>query len=586
MKRAYSYIRFSTPEQRKGNSLERQLRLSREYAKKNGLILDETLNLQDLGVSAYRSANLKGGALGVFLKAVEDGTVKSGSVLLVESLDRLSRAELTRQLSLFLRLIESGITIVTLLDQMVYSEQTVNENGMQLFASLMVMSRAHEESATKAKRLRASWASKREKQAILTSRCPAWVRLNGAGVFEKIPDRCALIGRIFKMADAGIGQSSIAKTLNREGVGVWGRGHGWHCSYVQKILKNRSVLGEFQPHEVRNGKRVPVGDPIPKYFPQVITAALFQKVNVRRSQNRLFLGKAGKGVGNLFTGIVKCGYTGEPMIYVNKGQQRYLVSDSARRGRGGQYVSWPYRDFETAFLTYVSELDFSSIIDGDQNIRIATLEAELGEKRDAMEQTERRIKKYMDAIEEDTSPPSMVMARIAELERTKASLGELVQSIEEQVRSEKSGVSSLAEQAQALKEFKKKRDTLEFRYLLRSLIRSTVKRIDVFAAGPQFTRALHETVSRLPDAKERKQLLKIVRKSDDPDFYKWLTSGKKIKPWDAKKFDSQPIRKEERYFMVTFTTGNVKCIKPEFSDPTRYAELDVNLMGRIRELAA
>jgi hypothetical protein len=38
---AYSYIRFSTPEQEKGDSLRRQEKDAEDYAKKHGLTLDE-----------------------------------------------------------------------------------------------------------------------------------------------------------------------------------------------------------------------------------------------------------------------------------------------------------------------------------------------------------------------------------------------------------------------------------------------------------------------------------------------------------------------------------------------------------------
>ena len=49
MKVAYSYIRFSTPEQMKGDSLRRQLEASRKYAAEHDLVLDDTL--RDLGKS-------------------------------------------------------------------------------------------------------------------------------------------------------------------------------------------------------------------------------------------------------------------------------------------------------------------------------------------------------------------------------------------------------------------------------------------------------------------------------------------------------------------------------------------------------
>ncbi len=91
MRVAYSYIRFSTPEQARGDSLRRQMDLSAQYARDNGLQLDETLT--DKGVSGFRGQNIKEGALGSFLKHIQSGRIKPGSVLLDEALDRLSRDE-------------------------------------------------------------------------------------------------------------------------------------------------------------------------------------------------------------------------------------------------------------------------------------------------------------------------------------------------------------------------------------------------------------------------------------------------------------------------------------------------------------
>jgi len=71
--KAYSYIRFSSPEQEKGDSLRRQIQLSEEYCKQHGLILDDTLKLTDKGVSAYKGHHRTKGALGEFLRLVEEG---------------------------------------------------------------------------------------------------------------------------------------------------------------------------------------------------------------------------------------------------------------------------------------------------------------------------------------------------------------------------------------------------------------------------------------------------------------------------------------------------------------------------------
>ena len=57
MSTAYSYVRFSTPEQIKGDSIRRQVELSQNYAEAHCLTLDDSLQLTDLGVSAFNSAN-------------------------------------------------------------------------------------------------------------------------------------------------------------------------------------------------------------------------------------------------------------------------------------------------------------------------------------------------------------------------------------------------------------------------------------------------------------------------------------------------------------------------------------------------
>jgi hypothetical protein len=57
--RAYSYIRFSTPEQAKGDSLQRQTDAARAWAARHGLELDEELTFRDEGVSAA-NARAKG----------------------------------------------------------------------------------------------------------------------------------------------------------------------------------------------------------------------------------------------------------------------------------------------------------------------------------------------------------------------------------------------------------------------------------------------------------------------------------------------------------------------------------------------
>jgi DNA invertase Pin-like site-specific DNA recombinase len=123
MTKAYSYLRFSTPEQMRGDSFRRQTQLALEYADRHGLELDTTLSLNDLGVSAFRGKNARTGALGAFLDAVDADLVPPGSLLLVESLDRVTRQDPWDALPLFQQIINAGITIVTLQDGKPYSRE-------------------------------------------------------------------------------------------------------------------------------------------------------------------------------------------------------------------------------------------------------------------------------------------------------------------------------------------------------------------------------------------------------------------------------------------------------------------------------
>src|SRR5437016_1360669 len=87
---AVSYQRFSTAGQARGDSTRRQAKLTAEYCRRNGLRLIDTF--LDAGLSAYTGANAGDqGALRALLDAAKVGKLKSGTRLIVESLDRLSR---------------------------------------------------------------------------------------------------------------------------------------------------------------------------------------------------------------------------------------------------------------------------------------------------------------------------------------------------------------------------------------------------------------------------------------------------------------------------------------------------------------
>jgi DNA invertase Pin-like site-specific DNA recombinase len=266
-KKAYSYIRFSTPEQMKGDSLRRQLAGSLQWATEHDYELDTSL--RDLGVSAYSGANRTEGSLKKFIDLIEQGHISEGSVLILESLDRLSREELTKSLNLFISILSAGIKIVTLADKQEYTAASINNIG-NLVISLVSMARAHEESAIKSQRVRASLKARisNAHHKKVTGRCPNWLKYNKEDdEFEIIEERAELIREIFRKATSGLGMTRIAYELNENNIPTWGKAVGWNATYIQVILKSRTLLGEFQPHSHETGKKVPWGDPIIGYYP-------------------------------------------------------------------------------------------------------------------------------------------------------------------------------------------------------------------------------------------------------------------------------------------------------------------------------
>src|SRR5262245_42786821 len=98
---AYSYIRFSCKRQEEGDSIRRQVEATAAWARRAKVFLDTSLSI-DRGVSAFRGKNRDLGALGEFLRQVENGRVLPGSYLVVESLDRLTREDIQEALYLIL----------------------------------------------------------------------------------------------------------------------------------------------------------------------------------------------------------------------------------------------------------------------------------------------------------------------------------------------------------------------------------------------------------------------------------------------------------------------------------------------------
>jgi DNA invertase Pin-like site-specific DNA recombinase len=226
--RAYSYRRFSQSVQAEGGSVARQTRMAAEYCKRKRFALDDSLTLDDFGVSAFRGDNVREGALAGFLEACRTGRVPRGSYLIVESLDRLSRDQIRPALQLFLQLQDYGIVIVTLQPEREYRPD--GTDALALIEPLIVFARSHEESLMKSHRRRDAWRQARDRARAgggpMLRTCPAWLEVVD-GRFRVKEEAAAAVRQVFALARDGLGTYRIAERLNAAGVPVIGHGGQW-----------------------------------------------------------------------------------------------------------------------------------------------------------------------------------------------------------------------------------------------------------------------------------------------------------------------------------------------------------------------
>lgn len=367
---AFSYIRISSEAQARGSGRKRQLEMSKKFAQERNLELDENFSLEDIGVSGFTGANAEVGEFGKILEAIKTGAIPPGSFLLVESLDRISRQQPNIALTTFMNIINAGITVVTLADNREYTASSVKMEDIMY--SLIVMSRAHDESQMKSIRTKGAWKARRENSdnRKITRQIPFWLKVSpDKKSIEVIEERASIVRGVFQDAISGIGAYTITRRLNEKGIAPFGRSKKWQVSSIHKMIMGRAVLGEFQPQTMQGKKRVPEGPPMIDYFPSIMDEETFFAAQKSRLQRRVGSGgRKGVGLSNLFSKIAMCAYCHANMHFENKGGSkggRYLVCGTSLRGKGCCPKRWNYRDFETSFLSFVEELDLGSLFMSD-----------------------------------------------------------------------------------------------------------------------------------------------------------------------------------------------------------------------------
>jgi DNA invertase Pin-like site-specific DNA recombinase len=479
MRRAFSYVRFSNPEQLEGRSLQRQREQALAYCKRNKLTLDER-SYQDLGVSGFTGGNATHGELGEFLALVKERRIPKGSVLLIENVDRLSRLPPDEATAVLMDIVKAGVDVHTLMPEAVYTADSIHKTGTWVPLQVAVCL-AHEESKKKSERLADAWDDKRDKLATekFSKRGPAWLKLTAdrsAWVVQE--DKAQLVRKMFKLYLAGHGCARIAGELHKDcPEGLTGR--GWQPGYIRDLLRSRSVLGEYQPHRgtcAKKGKkatRQPVGDPIKNYFPPIIDEATFYRAQQILDHRRSGGGAVPDRATNLFTGMLYNAEDGERMVLSTSNGKPVLVSGGAIRMKSGcPFRSIPAALFETAVLAELKELKPDDVLGGDQEPAANRLDAMRG-RRAALEKKIATVQARAEAADDVTE----FLDLLATLGKQRKALAEQITEAEAEVASQPA--SNLADLQALLARLKggrsKERD--ELRRRLRAALRRLVSSI-------------------------------------------------------------------------------------------------------------
>lgn len=550
---AYSYVRFSNKKQQHGDSLRRQVEMAERYAKVNKLHLSAQ-NFRDLGVSAFKQRNLKQGALAAFIGAVRAGTIEKGSYLLIEQFDRLSRAEVTVAFRLLLDLIEAGVTVVTLVDEKVWNEETI-QDVVNVLVSIILMSRAHEESTAKARRLRDTWGQKKlaagqageqSSRKIVTSECPRWLVPNESKTgFIVDEEKAASVRKVFAARIAGLGVVAIVSKANREGWTVPGKapiqregetddayearraeGATWHTSLVGRLLKNRAALGEYQPQKTEHLKvkgggdkklRVPDGAVVPNYYPPILDEETFLRAQAKAERSGRFPGRRDASLKNWLQGLLRCtcGHTFVRKNKDSKAQPNYARYYCSARNRGIRRADGTLcpganaGELENAVIYIISSIAPSSF-DGSSKAdelkaRIDVLTVDVGAAKSVRD-------RFADAIGSSAAPIPTLLTRLADAEAEVTKKEEEVKK----ARAELADISgdheaALARIVSAVKHI----DSLEARAELREELSRLIEKVVVHEPEGYI-----EVILRGVD---KEQLVITQRLRPDVDYYPGVT---------------------------------------------------------------
>ncbi|MGL6258841.1 recombinase family protein [Vibrio sp. WXL210] len=329
------YLRVSSDKQaRDGKGIKRQTDVVTMAGERleNDLSLPWVGTVADEGLSAFHGVNT---SEGIMSDIIGGAMIPSGSVLVLENFDRLSRQDPLEVLSILKRILDQGIRVYIAHREELIDSVSIADTS-QILTSILSISLSHEESLKKSKRMTAVYDkqlkdAKTKSGAVKIGRAPAWLQRDKDQSWVLIPERAKIVREIVDMSLAGMGAGMIAKELNERGEApfrtVQGqkRNHNdtsgvWHSSTISRMIKNRALIGEATFNRAGDDPVVVDG-----YYPKVINMANFLKLQEIIASRGTGGGKGRNSlVQAMLTGqrLCVCGYCGSGIIAKSDGRSR------------------------------------------------------------------------------------------------------------------------------------------------------------------------------------------------------------------------------------------------------------------------
>ncbi|MFJ4051559.1 recombinase family protein [Pseudomonas hunanensis] len=294
MPTAFSYARFSSAIQKKGSSLERQQTMVANWFLRHPEYSLGEVTFQDLGKSGWKGEHIKeGGGFAELLAAVQAGLIQKGDAVLVEAIDRTGRLPVLDMLSIIVSpILRAGVSIVTLEDNLVFTEASLNEGG-HIYILVGKIQAARQYSDNLSRRLTASYDSRRRlaKEGKTPKRhTPVWLTSEG-DVIQPVAEQIKLA---FELYTAGLGKAVIAKRMRESGVPALAKTSG---PGVEGWLRNEAVIGRWNGSEV---------------YEPIVDLSRYQLAQIEGERRKT--APPTKTATHFYVGLVKCGSCGGNFI--------------------------------------------------------------------------------------------------------------------------------------------------------------------------------------------------------------------------------------------------------------------------------